>query len=135
MSDLPGLLDSTQNKTNFETKIPNCLIWADDIILMSEKEEGLKKMLKAMESYCEENQLVLNTDKTKCMIFNRMGRLVRKRFYFNNMELETVRSFKYLGFLLTPSGEIKSDLKDLRDRGLKAILNSKPRWEIHLIMI
>ena len=82
-------------------------------------------MLKTMEHYCEENQLVLNTDKTKCMIFNKTGRIMRKRFYFNNTELEIARSYKYLGFLITPSGEIKSGLKDLRDRALKAFFKLK----------
>jgi len=92
---------------------------------MSEREEGLKGMLKIMGKYCDENRLILNIDKTKCMTFNKTGRLVRKRFYFNNIELETVRSFKYLGFLLTPSGEIKSGLKDLRDRAMKAFFKLK----------
>ena len=109
MSDLSGVLDSIQNTTNYETTIPSCLIWADDIVLMSETEEGLKGMLKAMGKYCRENQLILKTKKTKCMIFNKTGRLVRKRFYCNNMELETVRSFKYLGFLLTPQKKLKAD--------------------------
>ena len=125
MSDLPGVLDSVQNTTNDEITIPRCLLWADDIVLMSEREEGLKDMLKIMGNYCNVNQLILNTDKTKCMIFNKTGRLVRKRFHFNNMELDTVRSFKYLGFLLTPSGEIKSGLKDLRDRAMKAFFKLK----------
>lgn len=31
----------------------------------------------------------------------------------------------YLGFLLTPSAEIHSGLKDLRDRGLKASMKLK----------
>ena len=33
--------------------------------------------------------------------------------------------FKYLGFLITPSGEIVSGLKDLRDRALKAFMKLK----------
>ena len=35
------------------------------------------------------------------------------------MKLENVNKFKYLGFMITPSGEIKSGLNDLRDRALK----------------
>ena len=40
-------------------------------------------------------------------------------------ELENVRSYKYLGFLFTPSGEITSGLQDLRDRSLKAFMKMK----------
>ena len=118
MSDLPEILDSALNKANPNVTHPSCLIWADDIILLSESEEGLRSMLKSMEAYCDENELSLNTDKTKCMIFNKTGRLIRKQFSFNDTQLETVRSYKYLGFLITTSGEIKSGLSDLRDRAI-----------------
>ena len=67
-------------------------------------------MLKTMETYCSKNELTLNTDKTKCMIFNKTGKILRTPFYYNNSKLENVNKFKYLGFLLTPSGEIKSGL-------------------------
>ena len=82
-------------------------------------------MLKTMEKYCNENELTLNTDKTKCMIFNKTGKLLRTSFYYNNLKLENVNKFKYLGFLLTPSGEIKSGLHDLRDRALKGFFKLK----------
>ena len=36
-----------------------------------------------------------------------------------------MRCYKYLGFLLTPSGEINSGLKDVRDRALKANMGLK----------
>ena len=124
MSDLP-LLDSTNQKANPESNHPSCLIWADDIILLSESDKGLDYMLKAMEGYCKGNELLLNTEKTKVMIFNKTGRLIRKNFTFNNIQLETVRSYKYLGFLITPSGEINSGLKDLRDRAMKAFFKLK----------
>ena len=43
----------------------------------------------------------------------------------NGTALENVRQYKYLGFLFTPSGEILSGLKDLRDRAFKAFLAMK----------
>ena len=58
------------------------------------------------------------------MIFNKGGRLIRTPFYYNNVKLENVNKFKYLVFLLTPSGEIMSGLnKDLQDRALKGYTN------------
>ena len=59
------------------------------------------------------------------MIFNKTGRLLRRNYYLNGVQLENVRSYKYLGFLLTPSGEINSGLQDLRDRALKAFMKLK----------
>ena len=60
-------------------------------------------------------------DKTKTIIFAKSGRLLKNKFFFNNIELENVRSYKYLGFIVTPSGEIRSGLEDLRVRALRAI--------------
>ena len=125
MADLPKLLDTSVSNVNMGTTKLNCLIWADDILLFSENEQGLTEMLKSLDKYCDVNKLTINTDKTKCMIFNKTGRTIRKHFYLRNSKLEIVRSYKYLGFLFTPSGEIKSGLNDLRDRALKAFMKLK----------
>ena len=82
-------------------------------------------MLKTLETYCKENEITINTKKTKCMIFNKGGRLMRRPFYLDGVQLENVRSYKYLGFLITPSGEINTGFKDLRDRALKAFMKIK----------
>ncbi len=125
LADLPHLLDNDVQSTNPKLQHPSSLFWADDIVLFSESEEGLRKMLLTIEKYCKENELTLNTDKTKIMIFNKTGRLMRTPFHYNGEKLENVNKFKYLGFLLTPSGEIKSGLQDLRDRALKAYYKLK----------
>ena len=125
LADLPKVLEENPHSTNKTFEYPSTIFWANDIVMFSESEKGLMKMLRIMENYCEENELTLNTDKTKCMIFNKTGRLIRTPFYYNNVKLENVSKFKYLGFLLTPSGETKSGLKDLKDRALKAFFKLK----------
>ena len=59
------------------------------------------------------------------MIFNKTGRLLRRPFYLEGVKLEMVREYKYLGLVLTPSGEINTGLKDLRDRAFKAFMKVK----------
>ena len=95
MSDLPKTLDSALRESYPNPAYPSCIIWADDIIILSETEDGLRKILKSMEEYCKENELTLNTEKNKCMIFNKGGHLLRKHFQFNDTMLETVRSYKF----------------------------------------
>ena len=56
------------------------------------------------------------------MTFNKTGRLIRRNFFFDNTKLENVRSYKYLGLMFTPSGELKTALDDLRSRALKAYM-------------
>ena len=131
MSDLPKILDEDL----ITPKHPSCLIWADDHNTIRNW-RWTKKILNSLTKYCEENDLVVNLDnkmydlvvdldKTKCMIFNKSGKLIRRNFYFNGIKLETVRSFKYLGLLSTPSGEIRRALNDLRDKAMKAFFKLK----------
>ena len=93
---------------------------------MSTKNENvLQEMIKSLEIYSNENKLVINTDKSKIMIFNKTGRLMRRLFKINGTPLECVRTYKYLGFILSPSGEINVGLSDLRDRAFKAFMKLK----------
>ena len=94
-------------------------------MLFAESKEGLDNLLQILEGYCKENHLMVNTKKTKCMIFNSSGRLMKRCFYLNGVKLDMVRSYKYLGFVLTPSGEISTGLHDLRDRAFKAYMKMK----------
>ena len=125
MADFPGSLSQDVGVHLTDNTSINCILWADDIILLSETEEGLNKLLSELNTYSGNNHLKVNTDKTKCMIFNKTGRLMRRDFYLGNTKLENVRSYKYLGLKITPSGEIKSALDDLRSRALKAYMALK----------
>ena len=122
LSDLGKKLDSLDEKVQVHDRGINTLFWADDIIMFSQNEDKLREMLKILEEFSGEHKLIINTDKTKVMIFNKSGRFMRRSYQINNVHLENVRSYKYLGFLLTPSGEINSGLHDLRDRALKAFM-------------
>ena len=77
-------------------------------------------MMNMIAEYCKLNKLMINCKKTKCLIFDKTGRLFRENIYLNGTLLENVRQYKYLGFVVTPSGEIRTGLQDLRDRAFKA---------------
>ena len=67
----------------------------------------------------------INTKKTQTMVFNKTGRHMRRSFYVGKEKLESTRRYKYLGFMVTPSGEINTGLKDLKDRALRALAKLK----------
>ena len=98
------------------------ILWADDILLLSESEKGLREMLLKLESFCHLNKLNVNVDKTKCMIFNKAGRRIHRKFYYKGVLIEHVNVYKYLGFMVSASGSISKGLEDLRDRALKAFM-------------
>jgi len=49
------------------------LMYADDMALMAEKEQGMKAMIRRFERYLEEKKLELNVEKTKIMRYRRGG--------------------------------------------------------------
>ena len=93
--------------------------------MFSESEEGLNDLLKELSAYTEENNISVNIDKTKAMIFNRTGKFMKRNFLYKNSKIETVREYKYLGFLLVPSGCISHGLNDLKSRASRALFKIK----------
>ena len=69
----------------------------------------------------------INVEKTEVMVFNKNGRHIRKSFPYGENKIDSTRQYKYLGFLITPSGEINSGLKDLKDRALRAFIKVKKK--------
>jgi hypothetical protein len=123
ISDLSSTLgDANCTPTNIdETKTINSIIWADDLLMLSETEDGLNNMLNNLNEYTKANLIYVNLEKTKCMIFNKSGRLIRRNFWLGNKKVEMVREYKYLGFLITPSINLYTALTDLKDRSLRAL--------------
>ena len=72
LSDLPDALNcgDTRPVQINNSLTMNSLIWADDLLMLSETENGLNTMLKNLKTYTEKNLMQVNLDKTKCIIFN-----------------------------------------------------------------
>ena len=108
-----------------ETCFLPCLIWADDILLLSETKDGLQSQLNEFSNYSKDNLLPVNITKTKCMPFHKNGKLIRNGFSFENAALEEVSEMMYLGFLVRNNGSITVALKNLSERALKALYKIK----------
>ena len=82
-------------------------------------------MLDNLCQYTIENGMQINFDKTKAMIFNKNGFFFRRNFNFGATQIFSTNSYKYLGFIVTPSGEISTGLNDLKDRASRAYFKLK----------
>ena len=99
------------------------LLFADDLILLSTSEPGLKHCLSKLEEYCLKWQLELNIDKSKIMVFNAAGRLLPcQSFLFLGKRLEQVKSYCYLGIDFICSGSFRTARKNLTEKAEKATL-------------
>jgi hypothetical protein len=80
------------------------LLWADDLILVSDSVSGLQKQLDNLYNFCCDWQLIVNTVKTKFMVFG--TKKDDAEFYFNEMKLERVEKYKYVGTIFSSNGPL-----------------------------
>ena len=55
-----------------------CLMYVDDIVLLSNSKEGLQNSLSNLKEFCDSWNLKINIEKTKIIIFNKSGKLLKK---------------------------------------------------------
>ena len=100
------------------------LMFADDMVLVSDNRFGLQRGLDNLHSYCTDWGLEVNVEKTKCMVFKNGGKIgPLDRWTYNGFDIETVNSFKYLGFMFGSSGKFKIGIDNLALRGEKAFFD------------
>lgn len=88
------------------------LLYADDIVIMSEDAKKLQKMINNLEAYCNVWNLEVNLAKSKIMVFRKGGVLGRhEKWSYKNNEIEIVNEFCYLGMTLTPKLSFKKHVE------------------------
>ena len=125
INDLPDIFDNTCHGVDIGTYHLNCLLYADDVILLSQNETGLQNCLNKLENYCTDWCLDVNLDKTKVLIFNKAGKLYNYEFKYNGETLENVREYKYLGVIFCISGSFSVASSELYKKALKGIFKLK----------
>ena len=102
------------------------ILYADDMVILSNSAEELQIMLDKLCIYLSKNKLYMNTEKTKVMTFfkGRPPNSAKRSFYANNVELEKVNEFVYLGVTLTTQLAYSKHLERI---------NAKARSKIGLI--
>ena len=81
------------------------LLYANDIIIFARSAEELQNNLDHLHEYSTRYRLIVNTSKTKVMVFRRGGILPRNmKFYYNNFELAIVKTSSYLGIVFSTGG-------------------------------
>lgn len=125
VNDLPSYLSNTSDPVNVNGKDVHCLMYADDIILLSKSAKGLQEKLDILNTYCKDWCLTVNTSKTKILIFNKAGRLIKHSFRYGNENIECVSNCKYLGIWFSSSGSYSYAQNELYKKSLKAFFKLK----------
>ena len=100
------------------------LLFADGMVLFSHNRFGLQTGLDKLYEYCNNWGLIVNVEKTKCLAFKKNGRTnILDKWYYNGEEIETVKSFKYLGFVFSNTGKFKKGIENIVLQGHRALFN------------
>ena len=92
MTDLSGYLYAEVGVLMGDLIIHH-LLWADNLILISNTPEGLKKQVNGLFRFCSDNHTIVNVIKTKCMAYNAKQPFT---IYFNNTVVLQVQEYKQL---------------------------------------
>ena len=100
------------------------LLFADDIALISCTASGLQTQLDILFELCKELSLIINTEKSKIIVFRHGGYLGKhEKWLMNGNPIEVVNSYVYLGYKFTTTMSSIEAAKYLAFKGKKAVYN------------
>jgi len=74
------------------------LLYADDIVLLASNAIYLQDKINLLSSFFKRNNLLVNLNKTKVVIFRyNKNKIVTPRLFWDDVEIETVEKYTYLG--------------------------------------
>lgn len=106
------------------------LLYADDIVILSDDIKILQSMITNLEKYCNYWNLEVNLTKSKIMVFRNGGRLSRlEKWLYKEEEVEIVNEYSYLGMILTPKMVFT---KHIQNRSTLAKCSINATWKSFL---
>ena len=102
------------------------MLYADDLILLTENEYNLKLQMDILGNYTTKWGMEINPSKTKVMIFNDpMKRKENDIFYsVNDQIIRITKSYKYLGVILDNNHAYKAHVDMIVDKANKCLFTS-----------
>ncbi len=99
------------------------LLFADDVILVSDTVVGLQNQMNILEYYTNKCKLFVNFKKTNIVILRRGGPVASKeKWFLNGKTLSVVDHYTYLG-MFSHIMNFKKSVIDLKSGAKKALIN------------
>ena len=126
INDLPACVSDPDSPSLNGSPI-DCLLYADDLVLMSTSKSGLQRKFDKLSQYCDKWRLCVNTDKTMVMQVSKSGKLPKPsdNIIFNNCPIAYTSTYKYLGVVFDSAGNFNAAKSNMYERGQKALFKLK----------
>ena len=142
INDLPKQLNKAKTSSiQLGSEEVNCLMYADDIVILAKSETDMKAYLHQLNKFCKKWRLSINTNKSKILIINR-PKNTNFNFKIDKNKIEEVDSYCYLGITINKTGNFKDTIDKLLQKASRAYFslrqefsfqtNTKPRTIIKL---
>ena len=126
LHDLPAIFDKECHPVILNNTEISCLMYADDIVILSQNSQGLQNAIDNLSRYCGTWNLKINLSKTKIVVFNKGGHLIKRfKFHLNQSQIESVSSYRYLGIDFSCSGNFKIAIGTIKDKAMRALFKVK----------
>jgi hypothetical protein len=126
---LERVMDQVRQNTcgiNIGGIVINNLRFADDIDLVDEDASSLQRLVEQTKTAAEQSGLMLNTNKTKTMVFG--DRSIESSIHVAGNIIENVEKFEYLGSLLTWDNNCSEEIKRRIGKATGALASLKHIW-------
>ena len=123
LNDLPESFNSSCDPIRIGKTEVSCLLYVDDLSILSETETGHRASINELHSYAKKWQLSVNIKKTKIMVFNKMGRHYSLSILLGSQIINSCLEYDYLGTTFTPTGSFKLAKKSLYKKAYYSFLN------------
>ena len=126
INDIVYSEDNSQNILYLPGKLNNisinCLLYADDLVFISESATGLQRVLNDLNSFCNKWHMKINLTKTKCMVITRNGHGEKVNLKFNGEGVTQTNSYCYLiCTMISSCGSFSLAMRTQYKKGIKAI--------------
>ena len=119
INDIPAYFDSSCDSVKLTQRHINCLLYADELILLSNSAEGLQNCMEKLSNFCDEWEINVNLDKTKSLVFSSGKRKKEVNITFQGNNIENVKSYAYPRVTFNYSGCFNEAKHILYLKGLK----------------
>ena len=90
-----------------------CLLYADDIVIMSECGEELQRMLDIVSRYGRDFNVKFSSEKSQVLVINGGENDVERKWKLDGKDISRTNEYKYLGCVLNMNGCEKDKNKKL----------------------
>ena len=130
VNDLPEIFNKDTDSPKLGNHFINCLMYADDLVLLSLSADGLQKKLIKLNQYCQKWDLEINISKTKLMVMSiKKDKCQNEKLTIGGIQLEWVEVYKYLGVEVHSNGDLLAASKNLCARGWKAVFKMQSAFK------